>query len=307
MVPVFIIGEVNVDLILSGLERLPAFGVEIAVTDFAVTLGSASAICASGLARLGHPVSLAGKVGLDPWGDYCVEALGAAGVRTSAIVRDPAAKTGLTVSLTSARDRALITYPGAMVAFTTSDLPPDLFSRAGHLHVSSYFLQSGMRRAWQPLFERARANGWSVSLDPGCDPTNRWDVDPRSLLGSVDVLLPNEMELYSLTGLPDPADALGHLSNGHTLVVAKLGEKGAMAVVDGRTTIVRPPPLTVVDTTGAGDSFNAGFLHAWLERRSVPDALRAGVACGALSTRALGGIAAQPTRAELASCLGSVW
>ena len=80
-----------------------------------------------------------------------------------------------------------------------------------------------------------------------------------------------------------------------------------MAVVEGHPVTVRPPELAPVDTTGAGDSFNAGFLHAWLEGRPLADSLRAGVACGALSTRALGGTAAQPTATELATCLQSAW
>jgi sugar/nucleoside kinase (ribokinase family) len=307
MVPILIIGELNVDLVLRGAGQLPAFGVEITVDDFVMTLGSASAICAVGLARLGHPVAFLGTVGHDPWGDYCVSVLRDAGVDVSAIVHDPAAKTGVTVSITSARDRALVTYPGAMRTVYASDLPCRLLERPGHLHVSSYFLQRGMRRAWRPVFERVRARGWTNSLDPGCDPSNEWDDQLLSLLPIVDVLLPNEMELEALTGETDPAVALRRLANGRTVMVAKLGPRGAMAVVEGHPVTVRPPELAPVDTTGAGDSFNAGFLHAWLEGRPLADALRAGVACGALSTRALGGTAAQPTATELATCLQSAW
>jgi sugar/nucleoside kinase (ribokinase family) len=307
MVPVFIIGELNVDLVLSGAAHLPTFGTEVIVDDFIMTLGSASAICAVGLARLGHQVIFAGKVGIDPWGAYCVDVLREAGVSIDHIVRDPGAKTGVTVSLTSARDRALATYPGAMIAFDAGDLPATMFSRAGHLHVSSYFLQAGMRRAWRPIFERARANGWTISLDPGCDPENCWDDGLIALLPLVDVLLPNEMELEALTGEREPAEALVRIQNGRTLTVAKLGERGGMAVVDGAPVLIAPPGFAPVDTTGAGDSFNAGFLHAWLQGRPVLEALRAGVACGSLSTRALGGTAAQPSRAELTACLADGW
>ncbi len=307
MVSILTIGELNVDLVLSGDGRLPAFGLEMTVDDFAMTLGSASAICAVGLARLGHPVTFLGKVGHDPWGDYCVGVLRDAGVDVSAIVHDPRAKTGVTVSITSARDRALVTYPGAMLTMTAADLPSRLLDRPGHLHVSSYFLQRGMRYAWRPVFERVRAHGWTISLDPGCDPLNEWGDHLLGLLPLVDVLLPNEMELQALTGESDPSAALGRLANGRTVMIAKLGARGAMTVLDGQPIRVEPPVLAAVDTTGAGDSFNAGFLHAWLAGRPVTDALRAGVACGALSTRALGGTAAQPTATELASCLQSAW
>ena len=307
MVPVLIIGELNVDLVLRGAGRLPAFGVEITVDDFVMTLGSASAICAVGLARLGREVAFAGKIGHDPWGDYCLDVLRRAGVDVASIVRDRAAKTGITVSITSAMDRALVTYPGAMLTLSERDLHPGFFSRPGHLHVSSYFLQDGMRNAWTSVFARARGAGWTVSLNPGCDPMNEWDADLLSLVPLVDVLLPNEMELEALTGEPDPARAIERLSNGRTLTVAKLGARGAMAFADGAPVIVAPPALARVDTTGAGDSFNAGFLHAWLSGQPLPEALRAGVACGTLSTRALGGTAAQPTATELASCLEAGW
>ena len=307
MVPVLVIGELNVDLILSGRGDLPAFGIEIIVQDFAMTLGSASAICASGLARLGRPVSFAGKVGQDPWGDYCLRVLREAGVTLDAVVSDPRAKTGVTVSITAPHDRALVTYPGAMATFMAGDLPDDLFRSPGHLHVSSFFLQSGMRSSWCTVFELARASGWTISLDPGCDPANAWDPDLVALLPFVDVLLPNEVELQALTGEPDPGEAIRRLANGHTLTIAKLGARGAMALVDGQPVLVAPPPMTPVDTTGAGDSFNAGFLHAWLDGQPVRAALRSGVACGALSTQGLGGVAAQPTAAALARCLEGAW
>jgi sugar/nucleoside kinase (ribokinase family) len=307
MVPTVVIGELNVDLILSGSGELPVFGTEIIVQDFAMTLGSASAICASGLARLGQPVSFAGKVGQDLWGDYCLRVLGEAGIGLDAIVRDARAKTGVTVSITAAHDRALVTYPGAMATFVVDDLPDGLFASPGHLHVSSFYLQSGMRRSWPIVFENARAAGCTISLDPGCDPANAWDADLVALLPLVDVLLPNEVELQGLTGKADPVEAIRQLANGHTLTVAKLGARGAMAIVDDQPLLVAPPPIRPLDTTGAGDSFNAGFLHAWLQGQSVRAALRSGVACGALSTQGLGGVAAQPTSVALAECLAGAW
>ena len=134
-----------------------------------------------------------------------------------------------------------------------------------------------------------------------------WDPDLVALLPLVDVLLPNEVELQALTGHADPVEAVRHLANGHTLTIAKLGARGAMALVDDHAVLVAPPPVTPVDTTGAGDSFNAGFLHAWLDGQSVRASLRSGVACGALSTQGLGGVAAQPTSDALARCLEGAW
>lgn len=307
MLQVKVIGELNVDLIFSGCSRVPAFGAEVTVNGFAMTLGSASAICAVGLARLGRPVSFVGKVGADSWGDYCLEALRAARVDVSEVRREKDVQTGVTVALAGPRDRALITFPGATELLTAADLPETLGTGRGHLHVSSFFLQTAMRRNWRTVFERVRRAGWSVSLDPGCDPTGRWDSDLRELLPLIDVLLPNELELTSMAGARDLEKALRTLHTDRTTVVAKIGAAGAIALENDRVVRVTPPPIAGIDTTGAGDSFNAGFLHAWLDGRPLQASLRAGVACGSLSTRALGGTTAQPTGDELADCLGAAW
>jgi sugar/nucleoside kinase (ribokinase family) len=310
--PVVIIGELNVDLIMTGCSRWPTLGAEVNVDGFTMTLGSSSAICAVGLARLGRPVSFVGLVGADPWGDYCISVLEAEGVDISGVTRDPDVPTGVTVSLTSAAGRGLVTYPGATAALTPARLPDHLFAghvRAGrrHLHVSSFFLQSGMRDSWHAIVGRARSAGWTVSLDSGCDPEDAWRDDVRALVALVDVFLPNDVELAGITGCADPATALAALENGHTRTIVKLGAAGCMTLVDGRPLIVAPPPVVAVDTTGAGDSFNAGFLHAWLDDRPLDECLRSGVACGALSTRAPGGTTAQPAAEELAHSLEARW
>jgi sugar/nucleoside kinase (ribokinase family) len=307
MVPVLVIGELNVDLILSGCSHVPAFGTEVTVDGFAMTLGSASAICAVGLARLGHPVSFVGKVGADSWGEYCLHALRAEGVDVRGVRQDAGVQTGVTVALTRPGDRALVTYPGATAVLSAADLPESLGAGRCHLHVSSFFLQTGMRRGWRVVFDRVRQSGWSVSLDPGCDPENAWARDLRDLLPLVDLLLPNEVELTAIAGLRNPEAALRSLHTDRTTVVAKLGPAGAIALDEGRMLHVAPPAVTTIDPTGAGDSFNAGFLHAWLDSQPLVRCMRAGVACGALSTRALGGTTAQPTREELAGCLEAAW
>jgi len=305
--PVVIIGELNVDLIMSGCSRWPALDAEVNVDGCTMTLGSSSAICAVGLARLGRPVSFVGLAGQDPWGDYCVGVLQDAGVDVRDVARDRAVRTGVTVSLTSPAGRGLVTYPGATAALTPSRLPDHLFAGRRHLHVSSFFLQCGMRSSWRSIVERVRFAGWTVSLDSGCDPDGAWCDDVRELVGLVDVFLPNDVELAGVTGCYDPVRALASLDNGHTRTIVKLGAAGCMTLMDGRPLLVAPPPANAVDTTGAGDSFNAGFLHAWLDHRPLDECLRSAVACGALSTRAPGGTTAQPAAEELAHSLEARW
>ena len=296
---VLVVGEINVDLILQGAHAFPTAGKEVIVEDVVLTLGSASAICAMGLAKLGTPVSFLGKVGTDPWGEFCLDAMRAAGIDVSRVSGDPRLKTGVTVSITSPRDRALVSYLGSIRALRGEDVPDAALRGFDHLHVSSYFLQEGLRPAVKALFARAHAAGLSTSLDPGFDPSERWGSDIVDTLTEADLFLPNEVELASITGETDVAAALAKLENGRTRVVAKLGAQGCSTIEDGRVLAVPAFPVTPLDTTGAGDSFDAGFLHAWLGGLSLTESLRWGAACGALSTRALGGTGRQADRGEV--------
>jgi sugar/nucleoside kinase (ribokinase family) len=305
---VVIVGELNVDFILHNYQAFPVPGREVLVDDFRTALGSASAICAVGLARLGVPVAFIGRVGCDAWGDFCIDALCGEGVDVSGITCDEKLKTGVTVSISSTAERALVTYPGSIASLTLEHLADLTFTGDGHLHISSYYLQSGLRPGCRELFQRATAAGWTTSLDPGCDPDDRWnkDEDLYETLREVDVFFPNDVELTALTAERDPIAALGHLDNGRTLTVVKRGARGALALDFGhhrRAIEIAPPVVDVADTTGAGDSFNAGFLYAWLQGRPLDACLRAATASGALSTRGVGGTASQPSADELEACM----
>jgi sugar/nucleoside kinase (ribokinase family) len=291
-------GEINVDLVLQGYTEFPVPGKEVLVQDFAMVLGSATAIMAMGLARLGTPVAFVGKVGDDVWGRYCLEDMAARGIDLSRVIRGGGLKTGVTVSITHPADRALVTYLGAIIALTGADVTDDVLAGLDHLHVSSFFFQEGLRPHLPDLFARAHRAGLTTSLDTGFDPSERWDGGLRETLRETDLFFPNEVELAALTGGKDPSEGLRQLGNGRTRVVAKLGKDGAMTLDGGRVLHVPAYPVAAVDTTGAGDSFNAGFLHRWLQGAPLAECLRLGAACGALSTLALGGTAAQPTLEE---------
>jgi sugar/nucleoside kinase (ribokinase family) len=291
-------GEINVDLVLQGYTAFPVPGKEVLVKDFAMVLGSATAIMAMGLARLGTPVAFVGRVGDDVWGRYCLEELAGRGIDLSRVIRGGGLKTGVTVSITHPADRALVTYLGAISALTGADVPDTTMTGLDHLHTSSFFFQDGLRPDLPGLFARAHRAGLTTSLDTGFDPSGRWDGGLRATLLETDLFFPNEVELAAITGCDSPEAGLRALENGRTRVVAKLGRDGAMALDGGRVIHVPAYPVEPIDTTGAGDSFNAGFLHRWLQGAPLVECLRLGAACGALSTLGLGGTAAQPTLAE---------
>ena len=305
MKKILVAGDINVDLICSGYQTFPTPGREVLVDDFVMTLGGSSAICAMGLARLGNPVAFIGKVGADSWGDYCIETLRGAGIDVSGLARDPALRTGVTISITSARDRALVTFAGSVAALRAADVDAWALDDASHLHVSSFFLQQDLRPAFRRLFALAHSSGLGTSLDPGFDPTERWDNDLLETLEAVDLLFPNEIELAAISGTTDLADGLRRMGNGRTRTVAKLGPRGCATLEKGALLEVPACTIDPVDTTGAGDSFDAGFLHAWLREQPLNECLRWGSACGALSTRGLGGTASQPDAAEVRALLST--
>jgi sugar/nucleoside kinase (ribokinase family) len=302
MKPILIVGETNVDVVMHA-GAAPTPGQEVIAEDCVLTLGSASAICAMGLARLGNRVIVVSRVGADIWGDYCLDVLNARGIDTTRVIRDPALKTGVTVSISSPADRALVTYLGSIGEVREADVPQALLDDVQHLHVSSYFLQARLREGLPRLFQRARERGVTTSLDPGFDPQNRWTADVKTVALMADVFLPNAVELEAITGSAVPDEGLLALDNGRTRTVVKLGRAGAMTRERGEPIRVGAFPIAAVDTTGAGDSFNAGFLHGFVRQVPVSECLLHANACGALSTRALGGTAAQPTPEEVSALI----
>jgi sugar/nucleoside kinase (ribokinase family) len=214
------------------------------------------------------------------------------------VKRDFRSKTGLTVSITAARDRALVTHLGAIATFEAADVDPGAMEGCRHLHISSYFLQQALQKGCRALFAAAHSRGLTTSLDPGFDPSEKWQSGLREAIQEADVFFPNEVELCGLAGSDDPVECLRRLDNGRTLTVAKLGAAGCMVLDRGKPLHVPAFPVHPVDTTGAGDSFNSGFLHAWVAGRPLDEALRFAAACGALSTRSTGGTGSQASLEE---------
>jgi ribokinase len=300
-----VVGDVNADLVLRGGDLVPAFGQrEQLVDDAELVLGGSGGIVAAGAARLGLRVAIAGCVGDDALGRAMLAALD--GVDVSA-VRMGAEPTGVSVGLARPGDRAVLTALGALAEFRAEHVPDALLAAARWVHVTSPFLQPGLDVA----AVAARAAG-TTSLDPGWDPHERWELAWEGF----DVLLPNAQEAQRLSGEDDAEAAARRLAAQGPTVVVKRGADGALAVGGGADRAVpseagdrdvvrvAAPAVDPVDATGAGDSFDAGFLAARLAGEGLAGALALGCACGALSTRAAGGTAGQPTLAEARSFLG---
>lgn len=291
-------GEINPDLILNDPHLEVRFGQqEVLVQDFEMTIGSSSAIFACGASRLGLKTTIIGVVGDDPLGRFMIDALHQRQVDISPVLINRERKTGVSVILSRGSDRAILTYLGCIDALEANQVPDSLLAQTRHLHVCSIFLQSRLRSGLTTLFDRARSLGVTISLDTNWDPSGKWE-GILELIAQVDVFLPNEQEALAITASANLPQALDVLAQQCPLVVIKQGDKGAIARQGGETVAVKALTVPVVDTVGAGDSFNAGFLYGYLAGFPLKKSLELGIACGSLSTRAAGGVNAQPTLAE---------
>ncbi|MFD9789976.1 carbohydrate kinase family protein [Streptomyces sp. NPDC059070] len=296
-----VVGDANPDVVLGPVPRDLAYGQREQLVERAdLVLGGSAAIMACGAARLGLRVAFAGRVGDDPAGAFVRTALTARGVDTSALTTDPGLATPLTAVLTRGADRAILTAPGCLAATGPQDVPEALLAGARHVHAASFFLMPRLAAALAGLFGRARELGATTSLDTNDDPSGRWDrelLDP--VLKVTDQLLPNAAEARALTGVArGAAEAAAELARRGPLVVLKNGAEGALAHDGHRLTTAPALPVEPLDTVGAGDSFDAGFVTAVLRGLPRPAALAVAAVCGSLSTRGRGGTAAQPTWEE---------
>lgn len=299
-----VIGELNIDLVASGLKTEPKLGQEILAGDFEVTLGSASAIFASGIARLGRSVTFVSRVGKDEFGRFCVGKLAESGISIDSISVTDGSKTGVTVVLSTQKDRALVTYLGAIAELSYKDISLDVLDGHRHLHLTSYYLQSALQPDFPRLLELAKQKGLTTSFDPNSDPDKARNEKVFDAIRETDILFVNEQEAKLLTEQVDVHAACLSLGKLCPLVVVKLGARGSVAYKNGEFVAAEGFKVDAVDTTGAGDSFAAGFVHAYLNGEDLRKCLTAGNACGALSTLGAGGTTSQPDKAELERFIG---
>lgn len=308
-VAVLVAGDANLDLVLTG-DVVPRFGQAEQLLDAGeLVLGGSAAIVAHGLARLGVDVRFVARVGDDAFGRITLDALRDAGVDLSPIDIDAHLATGLSVILSGPTDRAILTVPGTIPTLTAAAVIT-ASAGAGHVHVASYFLQPDLAAELPTVLAGLQARGLTTSLDTNWDPAERWS-GLADVLGHLDLLFPNLVELRSLGralgGLTDLDDEdIAHsLASLGPRVVVKAGADGGWSVAeDGVVTRAEGVMIDVVDTTGAGDSFDAGYLAA-LAAGITDESVRLtwATTAGSLSTRAVGGTAAQPTRTELDATL----
>lgn len=285
-----IAGEINLDLILYGLPDPMPVERELLATGFEPTLGSSSAILAHNLSVLGAHVAFSTCAGDDGFGRMALERLKEAGVDLGgAFTHSGGLATGVTVLLPHGALRHILTYPGTTEALTVADLDREYLKRARHFHLSSPYLQRGLHAGLPELLRELKQAGMTLSLDTNDDPEDKWGAPLDEILPLMDLFLPNEQELLHMTHTESLDAALGALGTRVPMIAVKRGAQGSLVQTrDGRFH-AGPVTVTPVDTIGAGDSYNAGFLYAWLNGCNPMECAQAGNITGALSTQRPGG------------------
>jgi len=292
-------GDVALDMLMYGLpDELPPEQ-ELLASGIAIRLGGSGAITAHNLAALGNSVGFIAAVSSDEFGRMCLSELREAGVDLSRSVSAQQAQSGVTVHLQHAKLRHMFTYAGPTFDLSYDDLDLAYLADAQHFHMSSYYLQRALTPRIPELFAKLKQAGVTLSLDPNDDPTQQWDRGILDAIRQVDVLMPNEREACLLAAETDLDRAIALLRGLVPLLVIKRGSEGATAFQGEQRWHVPAQPAKAVDAVGAGDSFNAGFLHAWMRGWPIERALALGNLCGTLSVSASGGTAAFRDKAAL--------
>jgi Sugar kinases, ribokinase family len=289
---VSVVGELNLDLILSGLPAKLELEREHLAKDLTITLGSSSAIFTHNLALLGNRVGFSSAIGSDALGEIALQFLRASGTDVSGVRKFQGKLTGLTTILPIGSQRYILTYPGTMFEMGSEHLDLDYALDARHLHLSSYYLHRALRPQIPVLFRAAKAAGLTTSLDTNDDPDDVWSDDLLNVLPYVDVLLPNERELCKIAHADDLERAMEILVEQVPLLVVKRGRAGAVARRGNERFQVEAFMVESLDSVGAGDSFDAGFIHQFIRGGRIEECLKFASLTGALSTTRAGGIEA---------------
>lgn len=287
------LGELNVDLLLNRICGFPEVGKEIFAKEMTLTLGSSTAIFAANAASLGAKVSFLGMVGNDDFGAFVRTSLEKRGVDTSNLIEVSTAATGLTAILNYDQDRANVTYPGAMSIMGVKDIRPEVIAQAKHVHISSIFLQETLHKDIYEIVKLVKDNGATLSMDMQFDPEEKWDFDYKKILPLVNIFMPNIQELTAVTGKKTLEEAVAEVRPYINVLVVKMGSKGSTVVTkEGEKFLPAMLNSNVVDAIGAGDSFNSGFITAFVQGKDLEYCQYLGNLTGAINTTAAGGTGA---------------
>lgn len=278
------IGRIYCDLIFTGLDALPQPGREVFAGDMKIVAGGGAFISAAHFAHVGRSVALVARLGTDSLSKGISTDLAIDGLDLRFLETSIEAGPQVTVASVIGNDRAFLSRRAGSARPSTLD-DALMWNNAKHLHIAEYATLHEI----PDLVAKAKAAGLTVSLDPSWDETLIYSQDFLKSCEGVDIFLPNSEEAEAITGDRDPRKAIDTLSKHFPAVALKAGEEGAWLSTGSTEMHIPADKVDVIDTTGAGDAFNAGFIDSWIDGRSPADCLAAGVKSGSLAVQAAGG------------------
>ncbi|MFZ5924165.1 MAG: carbohydrate kinase family protein [Bacillota bacterium] len=297
----FTLGDAMVDMVVS-LPELPRRGGDVEIGHYSKLPGGSAANVAVGLSRLGVKTAFLGAVGGDQEGVFLLNEFAKEGVDVSGVRVACDVPTGLVISLADETgERTMLSFRGAGTEFRLEDTDLERVLRGKVLHVSGYcFIRDPQRGASLALVRACKEKGVRVSFDPGPQVSRVAPVVLDEVLQCTTIFLPNRLEAFELTGKSEPEEAArAALGLGPKLTCIKLGGAGCVIAEPSRCLRIAGFSVRVVDSTGAGDAFDAGFLYAFLRGWGLEEMGRFANAVGALSTAQTGARASLPRLNEV--------
>lgn len=295
-IDVLIAGTPNVDLIVPPYDVLPGPGEEIRVDNMYVQCGGGVAITAIGLSKLGMMTMIYGAIHNDLFGEFILREMQKYGVRIETRLSEK--NTGISIALDVDKDRRFITYDGCVNEVSPKDIPKDLLEKTRHTHLTNYKGRADLEEYLQ-FIEAAHRAGVTVSMDVGWDDTGHWDQCLFEITKELDVFFINDKELMEYTRTSTVEAGIEKLTGCCSHAAIKMGAQGSRLLRGGEVTFSKAYRVTPLDTTGAGDSFNAGYLYGFLNGLSPEECLRAANFCGASSVQGYGGYEKVPDLKQL--------
>jgi sugar/nucleoside kinase (ribokinase family) len=285
--PIVCLGILVADVVGWPLHAVPDPGRLVLVDEMGLYTGGCAVNAATALAKLGLPVEAIGKVGSDPFGDFVVNAMQERGIGTRGVKRDAQAGTSVTMVMVDPDgERRFVHYIGANARLTLNDVSMQLVEEASILHIGGSLVLPGLDgEPTAELLRRARAAGVTTFLDTVWDDTGRWMRLLKPSLQYIDYFIPSLPEAQAIVDLDEPVEvARALIDHGVGTVALKMGADGCLVMSPEKKTFRLPAfEVEVVDATGAGDAFAAGFIagvwHGWSIEKTALFASAVGALC----------------------------
>lgn len=304
MTDVYICGDVNIDLLIPNITALPDGGKELVIDNIYTAIGGGAALTSLGLARLGASVDFEGSINADLYGEYIMSEFKKAGVGTRHLHFSNLNRTGISLSFTNKNDRGFITYRGTNAEIDLSSISLEHVKESRFIHITGY--NGKNHDMYLDLLKKVKDLGVRVSFDLGWDDTGLWYQGIAELFDYIDVLFMNETEILHYSGKENVDEAMASFARKGMYLVVKCGKSGSKASDGERNFFCPGIEVEAVDTTGAGDSFNAGFLYGLLVGEDIEKCLKYGNICGAMSVTKYGGNTGFPDKKELLEMPGRI-